>query len=141
MSEKNVLIIDGQGGVLGKQLVEAIGKALPDVEIAAVGTNSIATANMLKAGAGSGATGENAVLVAVRHADIITGPIGIVIADSLMGEITPTMAVAVGSSDAIKILLPVNKCNNVIIGTDGVSRNGLIEQAVERIRQEVQAAR
>ena len=132
---KQILIIDGQGGLLGKQLVEAIRKAVPDAEITAVGTNSIATSSMLKAGAHQGATGENAVLVGVRHADIIAGPIGMVIADSLLGEITPAMAAAVGSSDAVKLLLPVNKCNNVVIGAGGKSTSELIGEAVERIQK------
>lgn len=132
---KQILIIDGQGGLLGKQLVEAIRKAVPDAEITAVGTNSIATSSMLKAGAHQGATGENAVLVAVRHADIIAGPVGMVIADSLLGEITPAMAAAVGSSDAVKLLLPVNKCNNVVIGAGGKSTSELIEEAVDRIQK------
>lgn len=95
---KTILIIDGQGGMLGKQMVEAVKRLQADGEIIAVGTNSIATANMLKAGADRGATGENAVIVAARSADIIVGPIGIVIADSLLGEITPKMAVALGQS-------------------------------------------
>lgn len=132
---KQILIIDGQGGLLGKQLVEAIRKSVPDAEITAVGTNSIATSSMLKAGAHQGATGENAVLVAVRHADIIAGPVGMVIADSLLGEITPAMAAAVGSSDAVKLLLPVNKCSNVVIGAGGKSTSELIEEAVDRIQK------
>ena len=132
---KQILIIDGQGGLLGKQLVEAIRKTVPDAEITAVGTNSIATSSMLKAGAHQGATGENAVLVAVRHADIIAGPVGMVIADSLLGEITPAMAAAVGSSDAVKLLLPVNKCSNVVIGSGGKSTSELIEEAVDRIQK------
>ncbi|MGN0714772.1 MAG: DUF3842 family protein [Anaerovoracaceae bacterium] len=132
---KQILVIDGQGGLLGKQLVDAIRKAVPDAEITAVGTNSIATSSMLKAGAHQGATGENAVLVAVRHADIIAGPVGMVIADSLLGEITPAMAAAVGSSDAVKLLLPVNKCNNVVVGAGGKSTSELIGEAVERIQK------
>ena len=132
---KQILIIDGQGGLLGKQLVEAIRKAVPDAEITAVGTNSIATSSMLKAGAHQGATGENAVLVAVRHADIIAGPVGMVIADSLLGAIPPAMAAAVGSSDAVKLLLPVNKCSNVVIGAGGKSTSELIEEAVDRIQK------
>ena len=132
---KQILIIDGQGGLPGKQLVEAIRKTVPDAEITAVGTNSIATSSMLKAGAHQGATGENAVLVAVRHADIIAGPVGMVIADSLLGEITPAMAAAVGSSDAVKLLLPVNKCSNVVMGAGGKSTSELIEEAVDRIQK------
>ena len=130
---KRILIIDGQGGMLGKQLVESLRKTVPNVEITAVGTNSTATSNMLKAGAHQAATGENAVLVGVRRADIIAGPVGIVIADSLLGEITPTMAAAVGQSDAFKILLPVNKCHNIIVGTGGRTTSELLAEAIEKI--------
>ncbi len=130
---KKILIIDGQGGMLGKQLVEALRKAVPAAEITAVGTNSTATSNMLKAGAHQAATGENAVLVGVRRADIVAGPVGIVIADSLLGEITPAMAMAAGQSDAYKVLLPVNRCNNIIIGTSGRTTSELIAEAVEKI--------
>ncbi len=132
---KTVLIIDGQGGMLGKQMVEAVKKLHPDGEIIAVGTNSIATANMLKAGADRGATGENAVIVVARDADIIVGPIGIVIADSLLGEITPKMAAALGQSSAVKILMPVNKCNNIVIGTEDKSTSELVEEAIKKIQE------
>lgn len=131
----NVLVVDGQGGMLGKQMVEAVRKLVPDAEITAVGTNTMATASMLKAGADNGATGENSVVVAVRSADIIVGPIGIVIADSLLGEITPKMAVAIGSSKAKKVLLPVNKCNNIIVGVGSKSTSSLIGEAIETIRE------
>ncbi len=131
--EKQILIIDGQGGMLGKQLVEAIKKRVANAQITAVGTNSIATSNMLRAGANEGATGENAVIVCTRSADIIIGPIGIAIADSLLGEITPAMAKAVGQSSAIKLLLPVNKCNNVIIGARNHSMSELINEAMAEI--------
>ncbi len=127
------MIIDGQGGMLGKQLVEAIKKRVANAQITAVGTNSIATSNMLRAGANEGATGENAVIVCTRSADIIIGPIGIAIADSLLGEITPAMAKAVGQSSAIKLLLPVNKCNNVIIGARNHSMSELINEAMAEI--------
>ena len=132
---KKVLIIDGQGGLLGKQMVAACKKVLPSAEITAVGTNTMATAAMLKAGATNGATGENAVIVGARRADIIVGPVGIAIADSLLGEITPAMATAVGQSEAIKILLPVNKCNNIIIGTDNKTTSELIDEAIEKIKE------
>ena len=92
---KNVLIIDGQGGQLGRQMVEAVRRLIPEAQITAVGTNALATSAMLRAGADRGATGENSVIVCTRDADIIVGPVGIVIADSLLGEITPAMAVAV----------------------------------------------
>ena len=130
---KQILIIDGQGGMLGKQLVEAVKKFVPGGEITAVGTNSTATSNMLKAGAHHAATGENAVLVGARKADIIMGPVGIVIADSLLGEITPPMAQAVGQSPVIKILLPVNKCNNIVIGAEDCSMSELIRRATDKV--------
>jgi len=130
---KKVLIIDGQGGLLGKQMVEAVKSLLPEAEIIAVGTNIMATNTMLKAGADNGATGENAVIVCARTADIIVGPIGIAIADSLLGEITPAMAVAVGQSAAKKILIPVNKCNNMIVGVGDKKTSELIKEAIEMI--------
>lgn len=131
----NILVIDGQGGMIGRQLVTEIRKTIPDAEITAVGTNTLATASMLKAGADSGATGENAVIVCARRADVIIGPIGIVIADSLLGEVTPAMAAAVGGSSVKKILLPVNKCNNIIVGTADKSTSDLIAEAIRRVQE------
>lgn len=126
----NILIVDGQGGKLGRQLVEAVSLRFPAAEITAVGTNSAATAAMLKGGAGHGATGENAVLVACRRADVIIGPIGIVIADALGGEISPAMAVAVGQSAAKRILIPVGKCDNLIAGASGLPISRALEDAL-----------
>lgn len=131
----NILIIDGQGGGVGRQLVENIKTHFPEVEVMAVGTNALATQAMLKAGANHGATGENAVLVACRNADIIVGPVGVAIADSLWGEITPTMALAVGQSRATRILLPMNLCGNYIAGVDRVTMSGLIEDCLAKIRK------
>lgn len=133
--KKKVLVIDGQGGMLGKQLVSEVRKLIPEAEITAVGTNSAATSVMLKVGADRGATGENSVIVCSRSADIIVGPVGIVIADSLLGEITAEMAAAVGRSTAYKILLPVNKCNNIIIGAEGKTTSQLIAEAIDKIRE------
>ena len=134
----HILVIDGQGGGIGKQLVEEIRKALPEAFITAAGTNSIATSAMIKAGADNGATGENAVIVGCRNADIIAGPMGIVIADSLLGEITPSMAVAVGQSPALRILLPVNRCKNLIIGIADTDIATMIKKAAEEIKKAVQ---
>lgn len=131
----NLLVIDAQGGGFGKQLVTAIKRDFPDVEITAVGTNSVATEAMLKAGADHGATGENAVIVGTRKADIIAGPIGIVIADSLYGEITPKMALAVAQSSAKRILIPFNHCDNIIVGVSDLSVGKLIQNTVEEIRK------
>lgn len=129
----NILIIDGQGGGIGRQLVESIKGAFPDQTITAVGTNALATQTMLKAGADHAATGENAVVVACRTADIIAGPIGIAIADSLWGEITPKMALAVGQSSAARILLPMNLCSNYIAGTAKCSTSVLLEDCIAKI--------
>lgn len=130
---KTVLIIDGQGGRIGKLLIEGIKAARPDAELLAVGTNSIATTAMLKAGADRGATGENAVVVNCRQADVIAGPLGIVVADALMGEISPAMAVAVGQSRALKLLIPINLCDNVVVGAAERPIKELIALAVERV--------
>ena len=136
-NKKTLLIIDGQGGKIGRLLVEAASSAFPDIDIIAVGTNSMATANMIKGGARNAATGENAVIVNSRTADIIVGPLAIVIADSLLGEITSAMASAVGQSGAYKVLIPVNKCNNVVVGTGGQGMSELIQQALELIREKL----
>lgn len=130
-----VLIIDAQGGGIGRQLVAAIRQALPEAEITAVGTNSMATAAMHKAGADHAATGENAVVVACRKADVIVGPIGIVIADALLGEITPVMAAAVGQSSAKRILIPFRHCDNLVAGVASLSTGGLIQEAVDLLRE------
>ena len=130
-----ILLIDGQGGQLGAQLVRSIAAKFPEAELTAVGTNATATAAMLKAGAKRAATGENPVVLACRRADVIVGPIGIVIADSLLGEVTPKMAAAVGASPVRKILLPVNKCNNIIVGTADKSTSDLIAEAIRRVQE------
>ncbi len=129
----NILVIDGQGGQLGCSLIKAVFDRLPDADITAVGTNASATASMVKAGAKKAATGENPVVVASKKADIIIGPIGIVVADSMIGEITPAMSQAVGSSDAVKILIPMNKCENIVAGVQNVPVSALIEDAVNKL--------
>lgn len=130
----NILVIDAQGGGIGKQVVAAIKQNMPEMEITAVGTNSAATTAMLKAGADHAATGENAVIVGCRRADVIVGPVGIVIADSLYGEITPAMALAVGQSNARRLLIPVNHCDNFIVGVSDLSLGKLIEGVIDAIR-------
>lgn len=131
----NILIIDGQGGGIGRQLVENIKKAFPEQKITAVGTNALAAQAMLKAGADRTATGENAVVVGCRTADIIIGPIGIAIADSLWGEITPKMALSVGQSNAVRILLPMNLCSNYIAGVDRINTSEIIDDCIVKIRE------
>jgi len=128
-----ILVIDAQGGGLGKQLVAALKASFPTSEITAVGTNSAATSAMLKAGADHAATGENAVIVGCRKADVIVGPIGIVIADSLLGEITPAMTAAVGQSAAKRVFIPMNHCDNIIAGVPDLSIGKLVQEAVEII--------
>ena len=128
-----ILVIDGQGGKMGKGLAEMLKKSCPEDEILAIGTNSIATAAMLKAGADAGATGENPAVVTSRTADIIVGTMGIVIADSLMGEITPKMAVAIGQSPAKKVLIPVRRCQHFVVGCGDVSMGEYVTLAVEEV--------
>ena len=130
----NILIIDGQGGQLGSQLVKAISSEFKDVGITAVGTNAVATAAMIKAGAKNAATGENPIIVACRAADVIIGPIGIVIADSLLGEVTPRAAAAVGQANAVRILIPMNKCKNLVAGVSDTNTGSLIDDALSKLR-------
>ena len=129
-----VLIIDGQGGGLGRQLVAAVKEYDRSIEVLAVGTNSAATNAMLKAGADQAATGENSVAVASIKAEVIMGPVGIVIADSMLGEITPRMAVAVGQSSAKRILIPVNLCDNIVVGVSDASMGRNVQSAVEALK-------
>ena len=129
----NILVIDAQGGGIGKQIVSALKKRYPEQYITAVGTNSLATSSMLKAGADTAATGENPVIVCSRRADVILGPVGIVIADALLGEITAAMAAAVGQSPAKRILVPVNHCDNYIVGVTDLSMAKLIEGVVVEV--------
>ena len=135
----NILIIDAQGGGIGRQLVLSIRQELPDASLTAVGGNSAATAAMLKAGADRGATGENAVVVACRQADVILGPIGIVIADSMLGEITPKMAAAVARSGAKRILIPFDHCDNVVVGVHDASMKALVREAVSVLMETLKA--
>lgn len=130
-----ILVIDGQGGNIGRQLVKSIQERFPKEEILAIGTNSIATANMLKAGPDKAATGENAVIVSCRKADIIIGPVGIVIADALLGEVTPAMAAAVGQSMATRILIPMAKCQTYVAGVSTTSTASLLEDAMTKINE------
>lgn len=129
----NILVIDGQGGRIGKLLTERIKAAYPDAVLTAVGTNSLATQSMIKGGADNAATGENSVKVCSRDADIIIGPVGIAIPDSLLGEITPAMAAAVAKSKARKILIPVSKCRIIIAGADRMTLSELIDEAIKKI--------
>lgn len=138
--DKRILVIDGQGGQLGSQIIKELLAKLSCIQITAVGTNAAATASMMKAGATKAATGENPVIVACRKADIIIGPVGIVIADSLLGEVTPAMAAAVGQASAARILIPMNKCENMVAGVSNLSTTVLIQDAVSKVSEYINNA-
>ena len=130
-----ILIIDGQSGRLGAQIIEGLKKVgLPDGhQIVAVGTNALATSGMINAGAEQGATGENAVIVQCRTADVIAGPLGLTLADAMLGEITPAMATAVGASNAARVLIPSDRCATYVIGVTPMTRKQQIDAAVLQI--------
>ena len=134
----NIVIIDGQGGQLGAQIIKEITVQFPNNKLTAIGTNAVATAAMLKAGAKQAATGENAVLVACRKADVIIGPIGIVIADSLFGEVTSKMAVAVGQANAARILIPLNRCENLVAGVTNLNTSSLIADVMLKLHSVIE---
>ena len=131
----HILIIDGMGGGLGKSIIEHIKSELADAKITAVGTNSIATTAMIKAGANYGATGEHAVIFNCMKVDFIIGVMGIAFANSIHGEISPKMAEAVSSSPAHKILLPIDRCNVSILGVSGLSVQSYIAEIAQKIRE------
>lgn len=126
----NVLVIDAQGGGMGRMLVEGLKRAMPRQPVTAVGTNALATSAMLKAGADQAATGENAIRVCAARADIILAPIGMVLADAMLGEVTAEMAVAIGRSPAHKILLPVSRCQTSVVGVTKMTMAEAVEKAV-----------
>ena len=130
----NIVVIDGQSGRMGQLFIQRARAAGLDCPITAIGTNAIATSAMLKAGADQGATGENPVVVACRTADIIVGPIGILVADAMLGEITEKMVLAIGRSGGKKLLLPVNQCGNLVAGTQAMSLSKVMEEAVELLK-------
>ncbi|MCF0142855.1 MAG: DUF3842 family protein [Parasporobacterium sp.] len=130
-----ILVVDGQGGNLGSQIIKNVKERFSAADVIAVGTNAIASSSMLKAGAAYAATGENPLIVACRKADVIIGPIGIVIADAINGEVTPKMAVAAGQADATRILIPINKCENQVAGVPDLSMGALIEDAMKKLEQ------
>ena len=134
VDDMKLAVIDGQGGRIGAQLVAAIRQAGLPGEVLAIGTNSAATAAMMKAGADAGATGENPLIVACRDADVIIGPIGILSADALLGEITPAMALAVARSRARRVLVPTNRCDTLVVGVAAGSMTALVQQAVDEVQ-------
>ena len=136
-----IVVIDGQGGRLGKLLVEAVKERLPQAEVLAVGTNGIATATMQKAGADYVATGENPVVRGVMDADVVLGPLGIVVAHSILGEVTPRMAEAVGGCRGKKILIPMNSCGVSVVGTQEMGLAGYVKLAADQAEAFLQGAR
>lgn len=136
-----IVIIDGQGGRLGRLFVDAVKARLPRAEIWALGTNSIATSTMLRAGADCGATGENPVIRGVEDADAVLGPVGIVVAHAILGEVTPAMAAAVGGCRARKYLVPMNSCGVVVAGVREMSLGAYVDAAVEQMAADLEAKR
>jgi len=135
----NIVVIDGQGGRLGRLLVQTIRECLPEAQVIAVGTNAIATDAMMKGGAHHGATGENAVRVNAARADLILGPVGIVMADALFGEVTAAMAASVGASPAHRILIPISRCGTTVVGAQETNLTKLLEMTKELLLQWAQS--
>ena len=136
-----IVVIDGQGGRLGKLLVEAVKDRIPQAEVLAVGTNGIATATMQKAGADYVATGENPVVRGVMDADVVLGPLGIVVAHSILGEVTPRIAEAVGGCRGKKILIPMNSCGVSVAGTQEMGLGGYVKLAADQAEAFLRGAR
>ena len=134
-----VVVVDGQGGGMGRGLVESIKKKWPKLHVRAVGTNSLATSAMLRAGADDGATGENAVVFNARQADLLLGPIGILTPNGLLGEVSPAMAGAVGASEAVKILLPSQRCSIRLAAGDPQPLQFYLDQALRLLVEELAA--
>ena len=134
-----IAVIDGQGGGMGRGLVESIKKKWPKLHVRAVGTNSLATSAMLRAGADDGATGENAVVFNARQADLLLGPIGILTPNGLLGEVSPAMAGAVGASEAVKILLPSQRCSIRLAAGDPQPLQFYLDQALRLLEEELAA--
>ena len=128
-----IMVMDGQGGGVGKLLVEAISTRIPGAEIIAAGTNAAATANMMKGGASLGATGENAVIYNSARADVICGPMGILMANAMLGEITPAMAMAVSGAEVPVVLIPMGKCNAKVMGVSEKKLSDYVKEAAEKI--------
>ena len=130
----NIGVVDGQGGGIGRAIVEKVKKAFPQFNVIALGTNAVATGQMLKAGADEGATGENAIVHNMNHVDVVMGVIGILNANSMMGELTPAMATAIGGSHTYKILLPINRCHIHVVSVEEKPLGGHIDNALRALK-------
>jgi len=135
-----IAVVDGQGGGIGKTLVSKIRKQFPEIDILALGTNSQATNQMIKSGATEGATGENAIVYNANRVDIIVGVLAIVVSNSLLGELTPIMADAISQSNALKILIPMNRCNVEVVGVSTESIPILIDYVINKIGEYIEKA-
>ena len=136
-TELLVAIVDGQGGGMGRALAEAVKKDFPDLWVRALGTNALATAAMLKGGADEGATGENAEVFGAGRAHILLGPVGVLAANGLLGEVTPRMAEAIGASGAVKILLPSQRCSIRLAVGPGQPMQYYLDEAMRLLDEEV----
>lgn len=134
-----VLVIDGQGGGIGRAVVAALKQRKPDLPLTALGTNAIATTAMLKAGADKGATGESAIRYQCRDADIIVGVIGILHANAMLGEISPEIAAAVSASEAEKVLIPLERCGLHVVGVTPQTVEEKVAQAAATVARLVEA--
>lgn len=134
-----IMVVDGQGGGVGRLLVQELRAAFEDATILAIGANAVATANMLKAGASGGASGENAICLNAARADVIVAPIGAYLANAMLGEITPAMAAALSTSRALRIAIPVSRCCVQVVGVQELPMKELIARAVERIQEHAPA--
>ena len=130
-----IAVVDGQGGGLGRAIVEKLKAAFPDTEVIGLGTNSTATGQMLKGGADEGATGENAIVHNMQHVDVVCGVVGILNANSMMGELSPRMAEAIGASHTLKVLLPLNRCHIHVVSVEELTLGQHIDNMVETVRQ------
>ncbi len=133
VNRKKVCVIDGQGGGIGATIIKRLKERFEEkIEVLALGTNAIATAQMLKARANKGASGSNAIVQTCKRADVIIGPVGIIMPNAMMGEVTPVMAEAVSSADAVKILLPLSQDNLEIVGVSGLPMPQLIDELLDK---------
>lgn len=133
-NEIDIVVVDGQGGGVGKAIIEAIKKYDPECFVLGIGTNTVATNNLKKGGANAIATGENAIIYNCERANIIIGPIGISFANSMYGEISPAMAKAINESDAMKYLLPISKCRAPIVGVESKTLNEYIQDLITLLK-------